>query len=257
MRETTLISQVRRVARVSATPVAAVVGAGTFMAFLAPFGSSDMSWPALWAYWVGLMAIGGGGGALAGNFTTRRAAHLPELVQWIMIAAAAAVPVTLAVFGLQWGANGRPPPPVTWPALYFYVFLVSAAVSGVMFLVTRLSNGGARQPNPGASGSRAPFLDRLPPKLKGARVLAVQAEDHYLRVHTSAGDDLILLRLADAERELESLDGLRVHRSWWVARDAVADVTRADGRMTLKLVNGVEAPVSRTYARAVRDAGWT
>jgi len=112
-------------------------------------------------------------------------------------------------------------------------------------------------PNPGASGSRAPFLDRLPPKLKGARVLAVQAEDHYLRVHTSAGDDLILLRLADAERELESLDGLRVHRSWWVARDAVADVTRADGRMTLKLVNGVEAPVSRTYARAVRDAGWT
>jgi len=65
------------------------------------------------------------------------------------------------------------------------------------------------------------------------------------------------LALADAERELESLDGLRVHRSWWVARDAVADVTRADGRMTLKLVNGVEAPVSRTYARAVRDAGWT
>jgi DNA-binding LytR/AlgR family response regulator len=42
-----------------------------------------------------------------------------------------------------------------------------------------------------------------------------------------------------------------------VARDAVAEVDRAEGRMTLKLKNGLEAPVSRTYARAVREAGWS
>lgn len=225
------------------------------MAFLAPFGTHHIGWPMIWIYWVGLMAVGGGGGTLAANITKRRAAFLPEVLQWVVIAAAAAVPVTAAVIGLQWGPSGYLPPPATWPAIYFYVFVVSAAVSGVMFLISRVQAGTSG--TSGESATRAPFLDRLPPKLKGARIFAVQAEDHYLRVHTSAGDDLILLRLADAERELASLDGLRVHRSWWVARDAVADVTRADGRMILKLVNGVEAPVSRTYARAVRDAGWT
>jgi len=47
-----------------------------------------------------------------------------------------------------------------------------------------------------------------------------------------------------------------VHRSWWVARDAVTDARRGDGKATLTLANGVEAPVSRAYAKALREAGW-
>ena len=76
------------------------------------------------------------------------------------------------------------------------------------------------------------------------------------RLHTSLGEALILLRLADAVRELASVEGLQTHRSWWVAKQGLADVTRGDGRVTLKLKSGVEAPVSRTYQKAVKDAGW-
>ena len=64
------------------------------------------------------------------------------------------------------------------------------------------------------------------------------------------------MRLSDAVGELEGLEGARTHRSWWVARDAVRDVARNDGRAALTLASGVVAPVSRRYARALREAGW-
>ena len=85
---------------------------------------------------------------------------------------------------------------------------------------------------------------------------AIEAEDHYLRLHTSKGRDLILLRLADAIDELDGIEGAQVHRSWWVARDAITDAKRGDGRATLTLKDGCEVPVSRTYAKIIRDLGW-
>ena len=64
------------------------------------------------------------------------------------------------------------------------------------------------------------------------------------------------MRLSDALDELEGLEGAQTHRSWWVAREAVRDVTRNDGRAVLTLEGGLTAPVSRRYARALRAAGW-
>jgi DNA-binding LytR/AlgR family response regulator len=84
----------------------------------------------------------------------------------------------------------------------------------------------------------------------------VEAEDHYLRLHTSRGQDLILMRLSDAVAELEGIEGAQTHRSWWVAKAAVEAARRGDGRATLQVKGGVEAPVSRAYAKALREAGW-
>ena len=100
------------------------------------------------------------------------------------------------------------------------------------------------------------FLERLPAGLKGAELWAVQAEDHYVRLHTSKGSALILLRLADAAAELDGMEGARVHRSWWVARLAVAGTARRGAQTMLKLPNGVEAPVSRSQVAQLRRAGW-
>ncbi|WP_417487125.1 LytTR family DNA-binding domain-containing protein, partial [Maricaulis sp.] len=46
------------------------------------------------------------------------------------------------------------------------------------------------------------------------------------------------------------------HRSWWVAREAVQSAERGDGRAKLVLAGALTAPVSRTYAPKLRDAGW-
>ena len=64
------------------------------------------------------------------------------------------------------------------------------------------------------------------------------------------------MRLTDALGELEGLEGAQVHRSWWVARDAVVGAERGNGRASLTLKTGAVAPVSRTYAQALRAAGW-
>src|SRR5213075_459240 len=138
-----------------------------------------------------------------------------------------------------------------FPVLLLSVFVVTLAMTAINVLVeTR------RIAVTNASPAPAKFLERLPLKLRGAEVWAVESEDHYLRLHTSRGQDLILLRLADAVAELEGIEGMQVHRSWWVARDAITDARRGDGRATLTLRDGAEVPVSRTYAAQLREKGW-
>lgn len=133
------------------------------------------------------------------------------------------------------------------------VLLVSAAMTAINALADRRPVE-THAAAPGAPPVR--FLERLPFKLRGAAIRAVQAEDHYLRVHTDAGEALILMRLSDAVAELAGLEGARTHRSWWVARDAVTGARRSDGRAVLELKGGLEAPVSRSFARSLRDEGW-
>ena len=72
---------------------------------------------------------------------------------------------------------------------------------------------------------------------------------------TTAGSTLVLMRFVDAVAELDGAGGLRVHRSYWVARRHVEGAARQDGRTTLRLTGGHEVPVSRTYMSAVRAAG--
>ncbi len=144
------------------------------------------------------------------------------------------------------------------PGYFPVVLLVSVIMTAINYLAAeRAARGQDHATHAAVPGSSPPkFLERIPLKLRGGELYAVQAEDHYLRLHTSRGSDLILMRLADAVAELEGIEGAQVHRSWWVAKAAVTDAKRADGRAVLTLRNGAEAPVSRSYAGALRDAGW-
>lgn len=111
-------------------------------------------------------------------------------------------------------------------------------------------------PAPGQPATTHPdFFRRIPPAL-GRDLLALEMEDHYLRIHTALGSDLILMRLRDALAELPPERGRQVHRSWWVAEDAVASVDRSASRLILILRNGLHVPVSKTYRDSVKEAGW-
>lgn len=111
-----------------------------------------------------------------------------------------------------------------------------------------------------ASTPRAPakprpkLSDRLPPNLRdGVTYLSMQ--DHYVEVHTEKGNTLVLMRLADAIMEMEGVPGLQIHRSHWVALDAVAGCLRKDGRLFLRMTDDKLLPVSRSSLDAVRAAG--
>jgi len=148
-----------------------------------------------------------------------------------------------------------------YPASYLLLLVVPVVTvtTAVCALVVLLGQANPIQTHAYADTDARPatrFTQRLPLRLRGARLIAVEAEDHYLRVHTDQGSDLILMRLSDALEELDGVEGAQTHRSWWVARDAVRGASRGDGRATLTLEGGISAPVSRRYAGTLREAGW-
>jgi DNA-binding LytR/AlgR family response regulator len=207
-------------------------------------------------YWLLVMTVG----SAWGHLSQRLLARWMELdgrpgVHIILLTMMVAVPMCLFV----WAAtglffNGKLYPLSALPLLVVPVVTVTAAVSALVVLLGRSTPVQTHASADSAGPAR--FVERLPLHLYGARLIAVEAQDHYLRVHTDRGSDLILMRLSDALDELEGLEGAQTHRSWWVARDAVRGATRGDGRATLTLDGGLTAPVSRRYSRALREAGW-
>ena len=136
---------------------------------------------------------------------------------------------------------------------YGYVLVISLIITTAAYVLDAFED--QNPANDDGTDPMAKFLERLPVKYRTADLHAISSEDHYLRVHTSLGEALILMRLADAVRELASADGLQVHRSWWVAKQGVQDEKRADGRSLLVLPSGTEVPVSRSYRAKAKDAG--
>lgn len=99
------------------------------------------------------------------------------------------------------------------------------------------------------------FLERLPKRL-GRNVLALEAADHYVRVMTDKGEALVHARLSDAIEALKAIDGVRVHRSFWVRRAAVKSARPQGKGMLLALSNGAEIPVSQAYREMAKQAGF-
>jgi len=91
--------------------------------------------------------------------------------------------------------------------------------------------------------TRATWRERLPAEI-GSDVIAVSSELQYLRVWTTRGCALILGALADVESETAE-NGLRVHRSWWVAAGHVVRVRRTATSAVCLMSDGREVPVSR------------
>ena len=234
--------------------VITLVGAA-FLAYSEAFGSAALSTPVRFAYWFGLMIAGWLWGVGVSNFFFGKIVRPQRLWLRILVSSLViAVPYS-AVVGIATALTRGSSAYYATPAGMGEIFLATLLISTVMIVINVLV---ARQAGGVTSASAQPpkFLDRLPPKLKGAEVWAVEAEDHYLRLHTSGGQDLILMRLSDAVAELQGIEGAQVHRSWWVARGAIVEAVRGDGRATLTLKDGAEVPVSRTYARLLRQSGW-
>ncbi|RZJ97859.1 MAG: LytTR family transcriptional regulator [Brevundimonas sp.] len=230
--------------------------AGVVLAFTGAFGMTGAGFLMRLLYWLPLMLIGAAWGHVCSRVVERwidfdRKPWLGALV----LTAAMSLPLTLFVWAYTvWIFEGGRH--ATLDRLVLFLLPVTV-VTGVLSVLNIFLQRTPVQTHAAVTGAApARFLDRLPPKLRGATLRAVESEDHYLRLHTDRGSDLILMRLSDALSELEGLEGAQTHRSWWVARQSVRDVSRGEGRATLTLEGGIEAPVSRRYAKALRDAGW-
>lgn len=231
---------------------------GFVLSLLGPFGSFQAPAWMRFAYWMPTMAIAACIGAGLSIWSERtplfdcRPILRVAVVTTLMTAAMSGVAygIGVLVFG-----PGRMTYSLTFVFYVWIVTLVVAAISAIL-RARRTTIAAAPVLAPVAAGGPSPLAARLPPKLKDGAILALQGEDHYVRVHTDKGSDLVLMRLADAIEAMGATPGARTHRSWWVAKSAVASVRRDNGRTALLLTNATEAPVSRGYAPELREAGW-
>jgi len=248
-----------------ARDLAVATGIGVFLGIIGPFGSFNgggleyrlFFWVA--NLWIGLVVL-----SLVMRVSLRAASRL-DLPIWFALpvcAAIGALPLSLvvALFSARF-----------WPGNHGHIgslletygqtlAIAEPCAFGYYFLLDRrrhtrdrapLARAVLRTPAPGDTR----FIDRLPPRL-GRNLLCLQMEDHYVRAHTDLGSDLILTPLKTAVAELAHVDGLQVHRSWWVARSAVAAAVIEGRSYSLRLTNGLEVPVSRTSVAKARSRGW-
>lgn len=228
---------------------------GVVMALLGPFQTAERPLSERLVYWQYCMVGGGLSGIAIDEPLRRKVTHFwPRVI-------AASVLMTPPVTFLVEVANV-----VLYDArltfrhfedLWFQVFIVSFAT---MTFRQFAWAGSVAAPAPAAADlptdPTEAFRRRLSARKRGAAILAIEAQDHYLRVHTDAGDELITGRLRDALAELAAAPGFHVHRSWWVASDAIEDVRWLRGRGELRLKSGLVAPVSRSQAAGLKQAGW-
>jgi hypothetical protein len=167
------------------------------------------------------------------------------------------VPATVAVLAIPAALVGRMLAVAVWPSAgridlleWYGQFLVVSALANGLVLWRVM----ATRPTVATPDSADP-RDRLPPNL-GREVLCLRMEDHYVRVHTPRGSALVLMSLGQAMAGMDDVEGLQTHRSWWVARGAVEGLVEDGRNLRLRLVGGLEAPVSRARIGALRAQGW-
>ncbi|MEM8697152.1 MAG: LytTR family DNA-binding domain-containing protein [Pseudomonadota bacterium] len=248
-----------------------IAAIGLVLGLLGPFGSYAMP-PALrLTYWVGFILIG---------YALYRPVYVvavwlseetpvPLWAALLFAAALAALPLTLliayAIAGFSIDDHYYGP---GFPLLYLQVFGIGLGVQIIMgtLFADRNESGGAPEvavaPKPLdvrdiAMPERpdAPFFKRLPREL-GDHLVCLEMQDHYVKAHTLTGSEMLLMRLRDAMAELDGIEGMQVHRSWWVARDQVRAIRREGRAIKLELANGLLAPVARSRQEALRREGW-
>lgn len=222
-----------------------------------PFGTNDSLTPG-WRllYWCALISFNFVVSALviAGIIRHPALQHLPSLVR--ALSGSALIGTLAAIY--SWSVDHR-----IWPDEsglpdflgYLSVSLPIALAIGsaASFMAksvaeTRDENTSADQPE----ATEIAFLRRIPVHL-GRKLVSVSVQDHYLDVVTEKGRQMILMRFSDALDELQNAGGLQIHRSHWVALDAIADVRRKPSGLEIRLKDGRELPVSRSRLDAVRE----
>lgn len=227
------------------------VAAALVAPLVAAFGTGAIDPLPRLAFWIVLMAINYAKWQLWFAVTIRRAAD------WRWSPAVAAVLLNLALpveIALCLSLVG-----VETDVAMGATLARALAISGVIFLVI------VTFPRKPSATAATPALDAptLPPLLMragirhAAELRAIEAEDHYCRLHLAGGRSVLVHhRFGDALSQVAALDGGQVHRGAWVAASAVQGAVRDGRRWRLVLDHELSLPVSNRFVPAVRARGW-
>ncbi|KIN60259.1 Transcriptional regulator, LytR/AlgR family [Sulfitobacter noctilucae] len=211
-----------------------------------PFGAdAALSRMARFAYWAGVTGLCVGGSVLVSHWASGRA-PTASLALWLCFTLVLSCMVWAQNFFLFDGWDSL----ALFGSLILNVAIVVVAVQA-LFALVKYTRPDTVEPE---ADPQSRFLRRLPLAERGPLV-RIEAQDHYLKVVTDKAAPLILMRLGEAVDALEGAAGLQVHRSRWVALDAVRSHRRKKRARPVVDGDGTEVPVSRRYRPAAKAAG--
>jgi hypothetical protein len=148
-------------------------------------------------------------------------------------------------------------PYVTYFELTGEVLAINLLIGVVAWALVRRpdSPAPAREAAPAPADADQALRAKLPLGLRHAPILALSAEDHYVRVRTERGEALVLMNLAAAIAALGAQAGVRIHRSHWVSRPLAEAASLRGIRRGIPVGDGALLPVSRA-GRKLLDEGW-
>ena len=203
------------------------------------------------AYWAVMGVVTFGVGNFFGIWASTAADNFGfnKIVKFIYTGFASGLAVALCVIALNLLAMG---------GNYFSdvknMLLIGGYSIGISIAIVGLFSLFGDQDGLQNSWQTARILARLPVEKRGP-LISMSVQDHYVEVVTSRGKHLTLIRLSDAIGETEGTNGFQIHRSHWVAFDAIKSVTRQNGKTMVLTINDAQLPVSRTYIKSMKEAG--
>ncbi len=245
------------------TTLGVLVGVALLAALVGPFDTADLLRPVpRFGYWLVMAGATYAAGYLAAELALRhRAARRMPRARPALAVLATALAVPPTVLAVNYATLGAVPSTAELPGFLGTLFAIAAVVAGLLHLAF---GPPAKSPAVGPEASVTapeasaaappPILDRMPLDRRGPLV-ALSVEDHYVRIRTTRGEALVLMRLGDAMREVGAVEGVQVHRSHWVALGQVRAARREGDRAMLTMAAGPEIPVSRSNVPALRAAG--
>jgi hypothetical protein len=227
---------------------------GLIVGYLGPFGSYQMPLTSRLLYWVILVIVGHLIFSQSEKFCKWYfdKKHLNLIVSFILTALIGSAFLTFFVEYLtQIFLEIKLAFPDGFIFLFPKVFILGITINIFGYLLDQAKDNAFKSKE--LVKQENIFVDRLPNNL-GSDLICFCMEDHYLNVYTDKGSHMMLLRMKDALVELKDYNGIQVHRSWWVALDAVQEVKKQTRKATLIMKNGIKVPVSQTYLSALKES---
>lgn len=219
-----------------------------------------------WA--LGIICYLGGQAALIVSLALLRPRLPRRAIYWPVISALALAPTLLVLERVLGALQGVPDAPVVldkW--LYLLVTLVLFETIYMRFVYTPApapedACAPRAEPEPPEPPESTPLADLPHPEAPAAvpepRVLLLgtqpvalseliylEAKAHHVCAQLSDRTLTLRARLSDVIAQTQDDDGLRTHRSWWVAHHAIQGLEREDGKPVLRLRSGAAVPVAR------------
>lgn len=237
------------------------LGVGFMINFFSPLATVTMDDEERLFFWISLCLVGGAGMFVCDFVFTLFEVIWPGWVKVLLQSICGTVAVLIPLYAIYEPVEI---PPFNTSVLFIWLIMVLILAGSVVLhlkipipetIMNAEKTPGELQ---GEASEKTPakILTRLPVHLQSSELYALSAEDHYVRVHTTNGGDIVLMRFSDAILETGDVKGVQVHRSWWVAQDAIDDIKSKGRSAEITLKDAKKVPVSRNALKVLRKMGW-